>query len=240
MADATTTPRRSTAPPDTYTGPTVAEMAESWARSLRARNARPETQRTYGAAVEQFGAFLVERGMPTEVAKITREHVEAFIERLLATRSASTAKTRFGGLKTFFKYVCEDEGEVERSPMDRMRTPTVEEADTPIPDPEALRRLLASCAGRTFDDRRDRALILLAADTGLRRGELAALRLDDVDLTAQTVTVQAATSKSRRSRQVPFGPNTANALARYERMRRQHPKASTSRDAFWIGKLASP
>ena len=38
-------------------------------------------------------------------------------------------------------------------------------------DPRRPRRLLTSCAGKSFDDRRDRALILLAADTGLRRGE---------------------------------------------------------------------
>jgi integrase/recombinase XerD len=121
--------------------------------------------------------------------------------------------------------------------MERMRAPAVEEAATPIPDPDALRRLLAVCAGKGFDERRDWALILLAADTGLRRGELAALTLDDVDPKAQTVTVRPLTSKGRRARVVAYGPNTANAFARYERVRRQHPKPAVSRDAFWIGKL---
>ncbi|MGK2929522.1 MAG: tyrosine-type recombinase/integrase, partial [Acidimicrobiales bacterium] len=230
MTDATTSTNRAAAPADTYTGPTVAEMGECWERSLRARNARPETQRTYLAAVTQFDAFLGERGMPAEVAKITREHVEAFIEHLLTTRSASTAKTRFGGLKTFFRYVCEDEGEVERSPMERMRAPTVEDAETPIPDPDALRRLLKSCSGKSFDDRRDRALFMLAGDTGLRRGELAALTLEDVDVKYSELTVRAASSKRRRSRTVPFGPDTGNALDRYLRERRRHPKAARSGD----------
>lgn len=237
MADATTTAERVRTPAAVYEGPTIAEMGESWARSLRARNARPETQRTYLTAVEQLDELLAERGMPTEVAKVRREHVEAFIEHLLTTKSASTAKTRFGGLKTFWKYVCEDEGEVERSPMERMKAPTVEEAATPIPDPDALSRLLASCSGRTFELRRDRALLLLAADTGMRRGELAALTVEDIDTRAQTATVRPATSKSRRSRVVAFGPTTANALARYERMRKRHPKVTASRDAYWIGKL---
>jgi integrase len=232
VAHATTRKPQPALPADTYTGPTIAEMGESWARSLRARNARPETMRTYLTAVEQFDAFLAERGMPTEVAKVTREHVETFIEHLLATRSASTAKTRFGGLKTFFRYVTEDEG-----PMERMRAPVVEDVPAPMPDPDELRRLLASVSGRSFDDRRDRAMILLAADTGLRRGELVGLTVEDVDATSQTVTVRPLTSKSRRTRVVAFGPNTANALARYERMRRQHPKAATAGNAYWIGKL---
>lgn len=224
-------------PEDLYAGPSITEMSECWARSLRARNARPQTMRTYLTAVDQFAAFAAERGMPTEVAKVSREHIETFIEHLLETRSQSTAKTRFGGLKTFWRYVCEDEGEVERSPMERMRAPAVDEVVTSIPDPDALRHLLASCSGRSFDDRRDRALILLAADTGLRRGELAGLRLEDVDPNTQTVTVQPRSSKSRRTRVVAFGPSTGNALARYERMRRRHPKAATSGDAYWIGKL---
>lgn len=220
-----------------YAGPTIEEMRECWARSLRSRNARSETVRTYTTAVEQFDAFLAAQGMPREVAKVSREHVEMFIEHLLATRSASTAKTRFGGLKTFWRYVCEDEGEVERSPMERMRAPLVEEVPTPMPDSGDLTRLLQTVSGRSFDDRRDRALLLLAADTGLRRGELVGLTLEDVDSANQNVTVRPVTSKSRRTRVVAFGPTTANALARYERMRRQHAKAPTSGNAYWLGKL---
>jgi len=99
-----------------------------------------------------------------------------------------------------------------------------------------LRRLLDACKGTTFDDRRDRALFMLATDTGLRRGELAGLTMDDVDVRAQLARVESGTSKSRRNRVVRFGGETANALQRYERMRRRHPKAQTT-DRFWIGKL---
>jgi hypothetical protein len=58
VADATTTRAPASALARNYTGPTVVEMGESWDRSLRARNARAETRRTYLAAVEQFDAFL--------------------------------------------------------------------------------------------------------------------------------------------------------------------------------------
>jgi len=42
-------------------------------------------------------------------------------------------------------------------------------------------RLLAACAGRGFEARRDRALILLLLDSGGRRAEIAGMRLGDVN-----------------------------------------------------------
>ena len=55
----------------------LSSSAASFARYLRAANMAPATLKTYAEAVRTFGAFLVERGMPTDVAAITREHVEA-------------------------------------------------------------------------------------------------------------------------------------------------------------------
>jgi integrase len=49
------------------------------------------------------------------------------------------------------------------------------------PDRPDLRRLLAACAGRSFEARRP-TIIMLLLDTGARRAELADLRLAHVDL----------------------------------------------------------
>jgi hypothetical protein len=53
--------------------------AASFARYLRAANIVSATLKTYAEAVRTLASFLGERGMPTDVAVITREHVEAFI-----------------------------------------------------------------------------------------------------------------------------------------------------------------
>jgi integrase len=57
--------------------------------------------------------------------------------------------------------------------------------DKPIPvvPEDALRRLLAACAGKSFEARRDTALVTFLIDTGARRGEVAGLRLADLDPT---------------------------------------------------------
>ena len=59
----------------------------------------------YGTAVSQLESFLSKRGMPSEAINIRREHVEAFIAHLVDTKSASTAKTRYGGLHVFFTFL---------------------------------------------------------------------------------------------------------------------------------------
>jgi integrase len=67
----------------------------------------------------------------------------------------------------------------------------------------------------------DAAIFLTAAFTGLRRGELLALRWRDVDLAGSTIRVRATyaagyitTPKSGKVRAVPMAPDVAGALAR--------------------------
>jgi integrase len=54
---------------------------------------------------------------------------------------------------------------------------------------EALRALLATCAGTDFTARRDTAIIMLFLDGGLRLSELAGLQVTDVDLRDRIVYV---------------------------------------------------
>jgi hypothetical protein len=54
-------------------------LLESWRLHLEAANLSPRTVRGYTDDSALFGAFLVRNGMPTAVAGIKREHVEAFI-----------------------------------------------------------------------------------------------------------------------------------------------------------------
>ena len=94
-------------------------LARSFRRSLLASNRSPKTIRIYCEAVDFFGRFLTEQGMPTNVAGISREHVEAFVTDQLARWKPATALARYKGLKQFFKWL-EEEGEITTSPMARM------------------------------------------------------------------------------------------------------------------------
>ena len=209
---------------------TLAEAERSFVRHLRAENKSPGTITTYLKALRQLAAFVAARGLPDDVTAIGREQIEEFVADLLSRLRPATASNRYRSLQQFFRWLAE-EGEVAESPMARMRPPHVPDEPPPVLSDEELRALLDASAGTSFEARRDHALLRLLIDTGMRRGECAALRLDDLDMDQDVALVM---GKGHRPRACPFGKQTARALDRYLRMRRSHPRADSP--ALWLGK----
>jgi site-specific recombinase XerD len=224
---------RGRARPDSIAEPDILDNLASFSRHLRAENKAPSTIVTYSKAVEQFELFLSEprRRRPRRVADVRREDVEAFlVERQDAGMRPATLSQRFRSLQQFFKWLAA-EGEIEGSPMATMRPPHVPETPPPVLREAELRKLLDACAGTDFEDRRDNAMIRLFLDSGMRRGELAGLRVEDVDLDQEAAVVM---GKGRRPRACPFGHKTGQALDRYMRMRAKRPDAAEP--WLWLGK----
>jgi site-specific recombinase XerD len=96
---------------------------------------------------------------------------------------------------------------------------------------DGLRRLLATCEGKSFEERRDTALILLLVDVGPRRAELVGLRVSDVDFDLDVLLVL---GKGRRERALPFGRRSAVALDRYLRVRARRRDAALP--WLWLGR----
>jgi integrase/recombinase XerC len=203
-------------------------FVRSWKRSLKARNLSAKTIITYEQSAQLFGEFLTRTDGPRNVAAITREHVEDFINELLKLRKATTASVRYRSLQQFFKWLLE-EGEIDHSPMERTKPPLIPEHEVPVLKDDALRKLLKTCSGKTFAERRDTAIIRMLFDTGIRRAELANLSLDDVDLDNDEITVL---GKGRRTRTLDLSSKTAQAVDRYLRTRMSHPQASSPR--LWL------
>jgi integrase len=117
--------------------------------------------------------------------------------------------------------------------MARMRAPRVATRAPQVLNDDELRRLLRACEGKDFTDRRDSAVIRLLIDCGLRLGEIAGLRLEDVDREQQLLLVVAA--KGGRIRLVPYGAKAARDLDRYLRERGRHPHHHS--EALWLGRF---
>jgi site-specific recombinase XerD len=204
-------------------------LARSFERSLAAENKSTHTVRAYTSALRYFGDFLAGRGMPLAVESITREHIQEYLTGVIGTKSANTAANRHRSLKIFFDWLVL-EGELHESPMRNVKTPAVPEQPPAVLDDDALRKLLKTCEGRDFQERRDLALIRLLIDTGMRRAECAGLRVEDIDLDHNVAIVL---GKGRRQRACPFGKKAALAIDRYLRARAQHRDAD--RAELWLG-----
>ena len=218
------------AEPDSGSGLALRQAIDSWRLSLRAANRSPATIHTYVDAAERFERFLRESGMPLALAGIRREHIEAFLVGLQDAGSRpATVSLAYRCLQAFWKWAI-SEDEVRESPMARMTPPIIPEEPPPILRPEEIRAILEACAGTDFEARRDTAIVRLLLDTGMRRGELAGLRLDDIDLNESVAIVM---GKGRRPRACPFGSKTAQAIDRYLRARASHP--GTRHPELWLG-----
>jgi len=216
------------APP---TGEPLAGFLEDWRTHLRAKNRSRGTIESYLTVGRAFCDYLAAAGRDSAHTAIRRETVESYLAEMNDRVAPATTAKHYRSLQQLFRWLVSD-GELDRSPMENMSAPAVPEQPVPVLDLDQLARLLKSCAGNTFENRRDTAIIRLFLDTGMRAGELAGLKLEDVDREQSVAFVM---GKGGRGRACPFGSKTADALRRYLRVRQRHPMAG-SLDALWIGK----
>jgi site-specific recombinase XerD len=202
-------------------------LLRSFERHLRAENRSDQTVATYLIGIRQAEAFLAARG--TTLAEAGRADLEAYLGELLTRRAATTAATYHKVLKLLYQWL-EAEEEIPASPMAKMRPPMVPDQPVPVIPDDGLRRLLAACAGKGFEARRDTAMIMLLLDTGARRAELVDLKLVHVDLDLDVLLVL---GKGRRERALPFGHKAGAALDRYLRARARHKDAALP--WLWLG-----
>ena len=117
--------------------------------------------------------------MPLVVANLRRDHLEAFISDLLANWKPATAHNRYRALHRFFRW-CGAEGKLKASPVANMKPPAIPEAPPDVLGEDQLRRLLKACEGPGFAERRDSAILRLLLDTGIRWGELAGPKIENI------------------------------------------------------------
>ncbi|NEB83927.1 tyrosine-type recombinase/integrase [Streptomyces anulatus] len=217
-------------------------LLRSWELSLRSNNRSPETIRSYLRSANLFADYLTDPPLPAkesgidpvpavdDVLDIKRAHVQAFVVHEIARTSASSARSRFLGVQAWLKWMVAEE-ELDRSPAEGVKAPTTEAPEVPILTPDQLQTLLKSVAGKEFPEVRDRAMILLWLDSGVRLSEVVNRTLDDVDLDQQVLHV---IGKGSRGRAVPYGTKTAQAVDKYIRLRARHPYGKTV-EHLWIG-----
>ena len=195
----------------------------------------PETLRGYGQTFAVFQSL-----MPTITAdQLTAAAFTEFFRRL-ATRTrtvgpgrerrgvkTSTVATYRSKLNRFCEWLTL-RGEIRGNPFHGMAYPDVRYEDRQFLPRQSVERIFASLAlglgsRSRLLRRRNVAIFAVLLYTGLRRGELLALRVIDVDFARLQLTVRAETSKSRRQRVVPINSQLLQALEDYwEERRRQN------------------
>jgi site-specific recombinase XerD len=204
----------------------IPELLASFELHLRAKNRAEKTIASYREAVTQ----LAESVGYDSAEQVTNQDVERYLAAVLSRNAPATARQRYASLVQFFKWA-HAEGEIPENPMDRVQPPQLVDQPVAVLTPDDLRALIHAAKGQGFTERRDEALIRLFADTGVRLGEMAGLRVGDIDLSLAVAIVK---GKGSRFRTVPYGDKTREALDRYRRQRTRHEDARL--EAWWLGR----
>lgn len=216
-------------------------LLESWRLSLHTKSA--STAGEYPRRVEGFEAWLVAnrrpRTAPGDLVAVSRQDVEAWFMAMAAPTeakpaglAANTIRSRWVALRSFYGW-CAEEEEVDTDPMANVEAPVAGIKPVPVITPAEQTALFKACAGTSFGDRRDNALMRVLLTTGVRRAEVAALGVGDVDLTNRIMTVRGkGPGPEPKIRVVRFNAETARALDRYRRARAKHRYAG--RAGFWL------
>lgn len=115
-------------------------------------------------------------------------------------RSIASVNRELATFRRLFN-ICEREGWITRSPMrrgDSLISIANERKGTRVLSRDEEIRLLAACTGKR---EHLRAILICAIDTGMRAGEIFALRWGD--LTKTTITIRALTTKTMQTRYAP-------------------------------------
>jgi len=204
---------------------------------LAAEGKAARTVRTYTEAVQWFAAACLAReaGRRPVWEDVRRQDVQGWIAWLLGRYSAAYASSQFRALQQFFKWLAAED-EIP-DPMAGLRPPHVPDKPVPVFADGDLARLERACVGRSFQQRRDAAVIAVFAATGIRLSELAGIRYDpddprrsDIDLWQREITVR---GKGRKTRTVKISHDAARSLDRYLRVRARH--AQAYQPQLWLG-----
>ena len=193
------------------------ELIEEFCEDRRLRNMTDESIRRYRSCLQIFAKFLADRGV--RVVDVDKKDLKAFLS-FLRQRGVKykTLENYFSALSSFYDFLVFEEL-VDRNIVLPFRRRYLRRYKDDCDDPE--RRIISieemSKLVNSILDPRDKAIVVLLAKTGIRRGELIRIDVDDINWEEYSITLKPTAKRSRRV--VFFDDECAIVLKRWLRIR---------------------
>lgn len=215
------------------------KIIDGYLLSLGARHLSDHTVSDYSRTLNKFAVFLDE---DRPIHEITSRHIELFLasQKNLSNKSLLNY---YIGLSALWTWLVR-EGFVTENIVRRLTPPKAEKKEVvPLTESEikaimsALNRSKVYVRQGTSVDHslgsmeRNRAIILLMLDTGLRASELCDLKIEDVDNRNNRIFVRL--GKGMKERMLPFSPRSGQMIWRYLAAR----KDTQPGDPLFVSKL---
>jgi integrase/recombinase XerC len=188
---------------------TVEKSVDQFVRSLRELNASPHTIKAYTGDLDNFAAYIGERGWK----KIDHITIRGFLSQLYENGLSKTSVARsLAAVRSLYRWLAQ-EGVVEQNPAALVSTPKLPKKLPRVPTIEEVNSLLDSKMPEVaaFPER-DRLMFELLYGCGIRNSELVGINLEDIRVSNEAILIR---GKGKKERYVPFGESALSALQVY-------------------------
>ncbi len=189
-------------------------------------NCTPKTLRTYEQRLRYFSSWLRSAHGVVEVEQLRLEHLRGWMAYLKKTPTyrgkqlSDESIHSYGQSMLAFCHWLEQEEKIGKPIAPRFKLPRVEKKFVPTYTADDVQRLLLACEEGDMNKpdlrraltARNRAIVSLFIDTGIRLSELVGLRLGDVDRSSRVILVH---RKGNKWQQVPVSRDGFRPLHQY-------------------------
>lgn len=208
-------------------------ITEDFLRYMEAeKDASPKTIETYRDALSDFLAFLRKIDGSLTPENVDSDIIRDWVEDMMDSGCKATYTCKkLSAVKSLYRYALR-RGIVKKDPAHCVSGPKRQKTLPYFLKETEANKLFDEMPWdyNNIEDVCARTIILLLYSTGIRRGELATLRDEDVDYVAKQLKV---TGKRRKQRVVPLGEEMIDALQQYVKMRNDETPATDDSGALF-------
>ncbi len=197
------------------------------------KNYSAYTIKAYHKDLEVFKQFLKDNHI--DLVSTTSKDVRLWIAHLSEQNlSEKTINRKIATLKSFYKFLLKTDT-IQASPMAQLKSMKVRrQVPVPFSQNEMHNLLDKNLFSNDFEGRRDYAIIALLYNTGIRQGELIAIKLSAIDFHKKELKVL---GKRNKERLIPLLDHTIEAVQSYIEIKNKYFASSSDIDDYlWLTK----
>ena len=207
------------------------KAAKEFEYDCKIRHLSPKTIDNYGKQLRYLQRFLEKEFSISSIEDVKPSHIKRFLAMMDdAGRKPQYINDLLKVYKTFFNYL-ESEGHIESSPAKRIRNMKLPKLKLRTFTEKNIMDMINYYSGRSFIEIRNRAMIAMMFDTGVRLSEL--MELVETQIHEESIVIY---GKGAKERVVPVSPFLSKALLRYTRARESFFRNSLHDNEFFLSR----
>ena len=206
---------------------TIKQAIDSFLLSCKVEGKSYGTIECYSDKLKGFLWYANNYDFPGDITAVTTHHLREFLAYLRDTDhrfnsncprakkpiNSTTIQKYYRALSSLINLLIREEV-LEYNPLVKIKVPRAEKKVIKALSSKEVNQIIIALPN-TFEGKRNKAIILVLVDCGLRLGELLNLKLPDINMEQQILKVDGKTGE----RVVRFGATTSKALKKYMRKR---------------------